>query len=102
MIFCAGDQDLRLPDRPLVRVRGTLAQRVEHLDGDRQHQGLSCLGGDLGERLQRAQRQGARLASDHARGLRDALGGLIFALGCDHLGVALALGLRLARHRALH
>jgi len=85
MIFCAGDQDLRLPDRPLGRVRGTLLQRVEHLVGIGQHQGLSCLGGDLGERLQRAQRQGARLVGDHARGPREALSRLIFALGCDHL-----------------
>ena len=36
------------------------------------------------------------------RGVGEALRGLELALGVDHLGAPLALGLGLARHRALH
>jgi hypothetical protein len=41
-------------------------------------------------------------ALDHERGVLEPLGGLELALGGDHLRAALALGLGLAGHRALH
>ncbi len=39
---------------------------------------------------------------DHDRGVLQPLGRLVLALGVDHLRAPLALGLGLARHRALH
>ena len=42
------------------------------------------------------------LAGDDVRRLRETLRHLILALGGDDLHAALALGLGLARHRALH
>jgi hypothetical protein len=42
------------------------------------------------------------VVGDHDRRVLQALGSLELALGVDHLGTPLALGLGLARHRALH
>ena len=57
---------------------------------------------DLEQRLQVPQLQGRRVARMHLGGLRQLLGRLELALGADDLGAPLALGLGLARHRALH
>ena len=57
---------------------------------------------DLDQRLQVAQLQRDRVRLDHHRRVLQPLGGLELALGRDHLRAPLALGLGLARHRALH
>ena len=57
---------------------------------------------DLEQRLQVAQLQRDRMLLDHERGVLQPLGRLELALGVDDLRAPLALGLGLARHRALH
>ena len=57
---------------------------------------------ELDQRLQVAQLERDRVLLDHERGVLQPLGGLELALGGDDLRAPLALGLGLARHRALH
>src|SRR6185312_7477044 len=56
----------------------------------------------LEQRLQVAELQCGRVGAHDLRRVVQALGGLELALGVDDLRASLALGLRLARHRALH
>ena len=58
--------------------------------------------GDVGESLEVAQLQRARLARQRLRGLDQLLGRLGLALGVDDLGAPGALGLGLLRHGADH
>ena len=57
---------------------------------------------DLGQGLEVAQLERAGRRADHLGGVAQPLRRLELALRVDHLGAALALGLRLAGHRALH
>ena len=63
---------------------------------------VECDAADLEQRLQVAQLQRDRVLLDHERRVLQPLGRLVLALGVDHLRAPLALGLRLAGHRALH
>ena len=57
---------------------------------------------DLEQRLQVAELERDRVLLDHERGVLQPLRRLELALGVDDLRAPLALGLGLARHRALH
>src|SRR6266545_1383144 len=77
-------------------------QRADQVHRQREEGGGVPLGGDLPHRLQIAQLHGDRKAHEDLRGLAELGGGLELALGVDDLGPALALGLGLLGHRALH
>ncbi len=75
---------------------------LEELDRDREDDRRVVRRADLEQRLQVAELHGDRLLRHHRRGVLEPLGGLELALGRDDLRAPLALGLGLARHRALH
>ena len=77
-------------------------ERLQHLDRRREDDRRRLRRAELEQRLQVAQLQRDRVRLDHERRVLQPLGGLELALGVDHLRAPLALGLRLARHRALH
>ena len=86
----------------LVAVLEGLHERLDQVDGHRQDDGRVLVGPDLEQRLQVAQLQRRGVAAHDLGGVEQALGGLELALGVDDLGAALALGLGLAGHGALH
>src|SRR5205085_9796352 len=82
--------------------RDLAEERRKQVDRDREDDRRVALGRYLGQGLQVAQLQGLRLRADHPRRVGQRLGGLELPAGVDDLGALLALGLGLARHRALH
>jgi hypothetical protein len=97
--------------RPRRRLEGSLAgllallqaaHEAHQLERHREEDRRVLLGRNLGERLQVAERHRCRFALDDGRRLRQLLRRLQLALGVDDLRALLALGFRLARHRALH
>ena len=86
-------------DRPQPVHLIRLAQHV-HRHGE--HDRRRLVAGDLREGLQVAKLHRFALLGEHLGGGEQLLGGLQLALGVDHLGAPLALGLRLARDRPDH
>src|SRR4051812_46345201 len=90
--------------RALLRavVLRRLEQRLEQVDREREDDRRRLARAELEERLQIAQLQRGGVRAHDLRRVEEALGRLELALGVDDLRAALALGLGLAGHRALH
>ena len=83
--------------------RRALDERLEEVDRRREDDRGRVRRADLEQRLQVAELQRRSACSDiTCGGVLQPLGGLVLALGADHLRTPLALGLGLAGHRALH
>src|SRR6185437_3925925 len=91
---------------PMVSVARLFTVRAEErlyqVQGQWEDDELGALVGDVGEGLQVAQLQGARLRRQGLRRLHQLLRRLSLAFGVDDLGAARALGLGLLGHGADH
>src|SRR5215469_2962599 len=77
-------------------------QRLDEVEGQREHDQLGTLVSNVGEGLQVAQLQRTRLLGEGGGSLDERLRRLVLSLGVDDLGAPRAFGLRLLRHRTHH
>src|SRR5437773_8468567 len=88
--------------RALRLGRFALLKWRKQIDWNRKKSRGVMFAGNLAHGLQETQLQSNRLLAHHRGRLHHFFRGLKFALGVDDLCAALALGLGLFRHRALH